>query len=216
MANIRPWITIFIGSWLAVSPHAQAAGQNAGPDDYAAMLGYLASSRIDGHAFQGASGASATNMAAGDLNLQANLRVVAVGDHASALIQAQQLHRDNHADAPLSASASIGGQAYVDGHGLASINQVSGNGNAELNAVAATLTMRGIRETTDGTLSAAVSASARGQSPDNPGVPGGTRHVAVESSAMKGFEGVLQLNQIAGSGNITGNQLLLTVPSTPR
>jgi hypothetical protein len=40
--------------------------------------------------------------------------------------------------------------------------------------------------------------------------------VAVESSAMRGYQGVMQLNQAAGSDNATGNQLLLSVPSTPR
>jgi len=33
---------------------------------------------------------------------------------------------------------------------------------------------------------------------------------------MQGFQGVMQLNQAAGSGNVTSNQLLLAVPSTPR
>jgi hypothetical protein len=39
--------------------------------------------------------------------------------------------------------------------------------------------------------------------------------VAVEASALQGFDGVLQLNQIAGSGNATANQLSISVQSTP-
>lgn len=192
-----------------------AAPAHAGDDSYAMMLGYLANTRIDGNAFRGTSGATAVNMAAGDLNQQANLRAFASG--SAAAIQSRQLQRDNHDDRPLAASVGIGGQAFAGGNGLASINQASGSSNAQLNAVAAVLTAQGIRETTDDSLSTAVSASAGGQHPGSSGTSDdGTRSVAVESSAMRGYQGVMQLNQAAGSDNATGNQLLLSVPSTPR
>lgn len=193
-----------------------AASARAGDgDDYATLLGYLANSRIDGNALRGANGASAVNLSAGDMNQQANLRAFASGGRAQ--IQALQLQSDNQADRPRAASASIGGNAYVDGSGLASINQASGSGNAQLNAVSAELASQGIRETTDGALSAAVSASAGGQQAGNAAAPGGSsRSVAVESSAMRGYQGVLQLNQAAGSGNATSNQLVLSLPATPR
>jgi hypothetical protein len=184
-------------------------------DDYTVMLGYLANTRIDGNALRGAAGASAVNMAAGDLNQQANLRAFASGGGAT--IQSRQTQQDNHVDRPLAASASIADQAYVAGSGLASINQASGSSNAQLNAVTAVLTAQGIRETTDGSLSTAVSASAgEHRSGGDPASNDGPRSVAVESSAMRGYQGVMQLNQAAGSGNATGNQLLLSVPSTPR
>ena len=38
-----------------------------------------------------------------------------------------------------------------------------------------------------------------------------TRKVGVESSALRGFEGVLQLNQVAGMANATENRLQVTV-----
>jgi hypothetical protein len=192
-----------------------AAPALASDDDYTVMLGYLANSRIDGNAMRGVSGASAVNLAAGDLNQQANLRSFTSGGGAS--IQSRQSQTDNHADSPFAASASIGGHAYVGGSGLASINQASGSSNAQLNAVAAVLTAQGIREATDGSLSTAVSASAGEHHPGNDQASEGKpRSVAVESSAMQGYQGVMQLNQAAGSGNATGNQLLLSVPSTPR
>ncbi|MGA0588592.1 hypothetical protein ACO2Q2_15905 [Dyella sp. KRB-257] len=187
----------------------------AGDDDYVALLGYLANSRIDGNALRGATGASAVNLSAGDMNQQANLRAFAAG--GSAQLQAVQWQNDNRIDRPRAASASIGGNAYVDGSGLASINQASGSGNAQLNAVAAELASQGIRETTDGALSAVVSASAGGQQAGNAVASGdSTRSVAVESSAMRGYQGVLQLNQAAGSGNATSNQFVLSLPPTPR
>lgn len=192
------------------------AGSN---DSYTAMLGYLDSSSIGGQAFENAHGVTATNMAAGDMNLQANLRAFASGQAAQAAIQAQQHQRDNSATAPLNASASIGGNAYVNGSGIASINQASGNGNAELNAVAITQPQPSIREATDVYLSAA-SASAGGLPPGNSHTQttqkNGTRSVAVDASAMRGFQGVLQLNQIAGSGNAISNALLLSVEPPSR
>lgn len=204
-----PLVVLVLASALPIVP------AHAGDDDYAVMLGYLANTRIDGNAFSGASGASAVNMAAGDLNQQANLRAFASG--GSVTIRSRQLQQDNHDDRPLTASVSIGGQAFVAGNGLASINQASGSSNAQLNAVAAVLTRQGIRETTDDALSTVVSASAGGQHPGSTGTSGGdTRSVAVEPSAMRGYQGVMQLNQAAGSDNATGNQLLLSVPSIPR
>ena len=215
MTRIRTRITAAAALMLLASTMVYAGNT----DSYTAMLAYLDNSNISGQALQGINGVSATNMAAGDLNLQANLRVLASGQIAQTAIQARQLPRDNNASAPLNASAIIGGHAYANGQGIASINQASGNGNAELNAVAATLAQQGIRETTDGYLSA-VSASAGGQSPGNPHTQtvqtGGTRSVAVEASAMFGFQGMLQLNQIAGSGNATSNALLLSATPPSR
>ncbi|MEO6170652.1 MAG: hypothetical protein ABIO84_06940 [Lysobacter sp.] len=185
-------------------------------DGYADMLDYLVASRIDGRAFAGANGAIGANLAAGDHNLQANLRSVAVGRHADAGVVALQARDNDHYDTPAHATASIGGQAFRQAGGLVSINQASGSGNAEANIVTATLAHQGIREATDGSLSAAVSASAGGQHSPNPNAASpGTRSVAVESTALQGFEGVLQLNQIAGSGNSISNQLGLFVQGHP-
>ena len=194
-----------------------STGVNAGDDDYAAMLGYLTSSRLDGHALQGAQGSVAMNLAAGDLNSQANLRAFATGTQAQASIDARQRTLDNRANAPTQAQASIAGDVLAGAHGLVSINQASGTANTQLNAVAAALADQGIRETTDGSLSAAVSASAEVQPGTGAGVPGeGTRSVSVAAGAMQGFRGVLQLNPPAGSGNATGNILSLSVSELPR
>ncbi|UGB37727.1 hypothetical protein [Frateuria soli] len=190
---------------------------HARDDDYAAMLGYLTSSHLDGHVLQGAEGSITVNLAAGDLNSQANLRAFATGPDAQAWIDARQRTAGNQANAPLDAQATIAGQVLAGAHGLVSINQVSGSANTQLNAVAAALASQGIRETTDGSLSAAVSASAEMQPGTEPDAPGeGTRSVSVAAGAMQGFRGVLQLNQTAGSGNATGNILSLSVSDLPR
>ncbi|HEY8586926.1 MAG TPA: hypothetical protein VIL60_09390 [Rhodanobacter sp.] len=198
-------------SMLAVTALLVLSGTpaHAGDDDYAVMLGYLANTRIDGNAFSGSSGATAVNMAAGDFNQQASLRAFAAGGVVSVASQQQQ---DNTASGPTVASASIGGNAYNNASGLASINQASGSSNAQLSIVAAALAAQGIREAAEDSLSTAVSASAGEQHPDAALDSGGTRSAAVESSAMRGFQGVMQLNQAAGSGNATSNQLLLSLP----
>jgi hypothetical protein len=194
-----------------------STGVSAGDDDYAAMLGYLTSSHLDGHVLQGAEGSVTMNLAAGDLNSQANLRAFASGADAQGWIDARQRTLGNRVDAPLDAQATIAGHVLAGAHGLVSINQASGTANAQLNAVAAALASQGIRETTDGSLSAVVSASAEVQPGTGAGVPGeGTRSVSVAAGAMQGFRGVLQLNQTAGSGNATGNVLSLSVSELPR
>src|SRR5690606_7595177 len=110
----------------AATVHAQEA------DDYAAMLDYLAQTRIDDRAFNGANGAIAINMAAGDLNQQANQRSIAVGQVASASVGALQRSQANVATAPDHAFAAISGNAFQGASGLVSINQRSEEHTSEL------------------------------------------------------------------------------------
>ena len=199
---------------LLLVPAAQVAGQ--GRDDYAAMLEYLAQTRIADRAFGGANGAIAINMAAGDFNQQANLRSMAVGQSATASAGALQRSQASQATAPVHASAVISGNAFQGASGLVSINQASGAANAELNAVAVALAQRGIRETPDELLSSTGFASAGLQATAEPGAARTqTRGVGVEGSALQGFDGVLQLNQAAGMGNATENRLLISTQGSP-
>ncbi|WP_329890819.1 hypothetical protein [Stenotrophomonas sp. SMYL11] len=195
---------------LAAAPWATRA------DDYSGMLAYLDVARIDGHALAGANGAIAVNQAAGDLNLQANLRGIAEGDRADVAINARQLQQGNRVlSGPLQATAYIGGDALAGASGIASINQASGIANTTLNVVSATLARQGIRETDDTALAAEGSALAGGRDDTGHGVATGTRSAGVASTALRGFDGVLQLNQIAGNGNDTANVLGLVVQDRP-
>lgn len=186
-------------------------------DDYGAMLSYLNHTRLDGSALRNADGAITVNMVAGDLNQQANLLGMASGETASTSINVGQRQSGNRINSgPLDASASIGGQALNGASGVAMINQASGIGNATVNVVTSTLAQQGIRESDDEALAASGAlASAGGQDLANSRKAAGTRSVAVEDTALRGFDGVLQLNQIAGSGNVTANQLGISVQSTP-
>lgn len=193
--------------------HAQA--QPSAGDGYAGMLSYLsADSRIDGNALAAANGSIKVNQAAGELNLQANLHSMASGEQASADVRAVQRGQRNVFNTPMQASASIGGNALAGASGIASINQASGGGNAELNSVSATLAARGIREASDDAMA---SSSALASAGEQPAVndPRATRRVGVEASALRRFDGVLQLNQIAGSGNAAENKLNISVQGLP-
>ncbi|WP_164087475.1 hypothetical protein [Stenotrophomonas maltophilia] len=193
-----------------------AAPLSASADDYSGMLAYLDLARIEGRALAGASGAIAVNQAAGDFNLQANLRGIARAERADVAISAQQLQNGNRVlSAPLHAAAHIGGEALAGASGIASINQASGSANTTLNVVSATLARQGIRETDDTALAAEGSALAGGRDGVDRGAATGTRSAGVASTALRGFDGVLQLNQIAGSGNDTANVLGLVVQDRP-
>lgn len=193
-----------------------AAPLSASADDYSGMLAYLDLARIEGRALAGASGAIAVNQAAGDFNLQANLRGIARAERADVAISAHQLQNGNRVlSAPLHAAAHIGGEALAGASGIASINQASGSANTTLNVVSATLARQGIRETDDTALAAEGSALAGGRDDAGRGVATGTRSAGVASTALRGFDGVLQLNQVAGSGNDTANVLGLVVQDRP-
>lgn len=185
-------------------------------DDYSGMLAYLDIARIDGRALAGASGAIAVNQAAGDLNIQANLQGMASGDQANVAVAARQQRGGNVVlSAPLQASAHIAGESLAGASGIASINQASGIANTTLNVVSATLARQGIRESDDAALAAADIASAGGQGDTGDGVAAGIRSVGVASTALRGFDGVLQLNQIAGARNDTANVLTMAVQGNP-
>ncbi|KGI76648.1 hypothetical protein [Oleiagrimonas soli] len=184
---------------------------HAEDDSYQQMLQYLTHTRMDGQTLNNASGVVGVNMASGDFNQQTNVRALAVGDHAAIQVRTRQSRTTNVATDPDVASASIGGQAMQGAQGVFSINQASGNGNAERNVVTAALARQGIREAGD-TWFAAASASAGGTvSPAPSAAAGKERAVAVESTAMQEVRGVVQLNQVAGSANAASNQLHLSI-----
>jgi hypothetical protein len=131
-------------------------------------------------------------------------------------VQAGQQQLNNLAQAPDRASATIGGNAFRSAQGVLSINQASGTSNTELNVVSAALATQGIREAGDAWFATA-SASAGGTlSPAPSAAADKERHVAVESTAFRGVQGVVQLNQVAGSANATANVLQMTVSQPQR
>lgn len=188
-------------------------------DDYGPLLAYLTHSRVDGSALSGSSGAIGVNVAAGDANQQANLRVLATGDQAAARVRAQQQQRGNSIQTADASNASIGGGALGQVSGLVSINQASGVANAQLNTASIALAQPGIREASSNQWFADVCACAQ---PVASAAPGSSeprpriRTAAVESGALREAQGVVQLNQIAGSNNVTANHLSIDIGVAPR
>jgi hypothetical protein len=118
--------------WMAVAAAFAwllSSGVSAGDDDYTAMLGHLASSRLDGHAVQGAEGSIAPNLAAGDLHAQANRRAFAGSPAAQAQIDARQQQRAGQDDAPSDVQDSTDGQALsgVQLNRVADLREVTGD-----------------------------------------------------------------------------------------
>lgn len=200
--------TVLLLAALAIGP--------AHADDYGAMLDYLAQSRVDGAVFAGASGALALNVAAGDHNLQIQQRAIAVGPRADAATAVRQTRHGDRSAAPAAASAVIAGRAFSGASGLAGIHQASGHGNAAFNAVALALAQQGIREADDDqALSSAFASAGQQHGFEHGGATTDRRVASVESTALQGFEGVLQLTQVAGSGNDTGNALSMSIQAGP-
>lgn len=177
-------------------------------DDYAAMLQYLTHTNIGQHALSGAKGVIGINMAAGDFNLQSNDRVVVSGFNTSTSIGGEQSITGVMATEPDVATARIGGHALADVRGVVSINQASGVANIERNTMI--ITPQQIQPG-EAELSAIQAESGAPHGVRSSGSSKTLRSVAIEETAMQGLEGVVQLNQIAGSGNVTANHLIISV-----
>ena len=189
-------------------------------DDYSAMLRYLTTSSISDNALSGANGAIAVNLAAGDSNLQSNAMALAIGPVANIQIEQHQRITSLTASVPDVMVADISGNALSGARGLIAINQASGVGNREANAiaVAVSLAQQGIEEQSSNAWLAGLGTQTDGATGDRPQAnpSSSSRSASVAGTALRGAEGVVQLNQIAGVGNTAGNRLLITVDLPPR
>ncbi|MEW6765599.1 MAG: hypothetical protein AB1344_07415 [Pseudomonadota bacterium] len=184
-----------------LAPQAQA-------DDYAAMLQYLATTTISDNVLSGAQGVIGVNMAAGDHNLQANDRLIVSSPSGIGVMESRQSIKNVSGTVPDVATARIEGNALAGAGGVVSINQASGVANIERNAVA----IAPIVIQREWASLADIHADSGASSKTHPAGPSKSiRSVAVEETALQGFEGVVQLNQIAGSGNLTGNTVIMSV-----
>lgn len=153
-------------------------------------------------------GRTALNIAAGAGNAQANIATLAVGpgdstsrasQQASALVDARE------------AVADIGGSALASGRGLTSINQAAGAANAQANLVAI-----GVGAGIDlvQAVDIELAGVASGSAPDTAAATeaSATREARIGGAAFQGPQGVLQINQTAGTGNASANAIVLQIP----
>lgn len=175
-------------------------------------VGYSTQAVISDFALGGSRGVIGVNVVAGDSNAQLNARALAVsvgqGVSATARIKASQ-HVGLPGGGPDSATSLIGGNAFLNATGLISVNHASGVGNAQINDFAIGVAVGGVAVTeselnltvTGQPVADAAVADAAGQH----------REVAISDTAFTGSSGVVQINQLAGSGNATSNSFGLSV-----
>ncbi|MGO4325740.1 hypothetical protein AB4Z48_00185 [Cupriavidus sp. 2TAF22] len=164
------------------------------------------SAGIDPGALAGASGRAAVNVAAGIGNAQTNQ--AAIGTGAAEVLSVQRAA----AVAPAAGAVSrIGNGAFASGSGLLSANVASGNGNLQGNAavLAPSAAVR-IEAISDGLLAA---ESAGGSRPGSAGHASGPREAVIQPDAYRNATGLVQLNQTAGSGNVSSNVFVLRPPA---
>ena len=164
-------------------------------------------------------GRGAINLAAGNGNAQANLAAIALsagGHGATALRIRQDVQMSPAQLAELrqrDASARIDGNAFAGSTGLLSVNQVAGSGNAQLNVFALGNAGAAIAASGPAGLDdAALAAVAGGNPTEGAEAPHGLRQVEIADGAFHGSQGVVQVNQTAGVGNVSANAIVLQLP----
>ncbi len=153
----------------------------------------------------GYSGVIMINQAAGSGQQQSNVRAIAVGDIPTARINVSQRRDVLPANAgQIDALVNIQGNAFSSGNGVLGVNQSAGIGNQHINAFRIE-----IGSMPEGLDDSGLAQSAALASTNSGGVvpQSGDRQVAIDDRAFSGSKGVVQLNQSAGVGNRTVNNL---------
>lgn len=183
-------------------------------DDYSWMLAVLNNNRIQDGVGAGASGNIAINTAAGSGNIQSNQRQINVPTAGFAMPQSGVAAPRNMPQS-MTAQTEIAGQAFSHASGVLGINQVSGAGNAQVN----TMSMGGgQRQLLEGIRASGPIVTVRNANTSDPksGQASGSssdRYKAnISNDAFAGFGGVLQINQVSGSGNVTANHFSISSP----
>jgi hypothetical protein len=165
---------------------------------------------ISGTTLSGSVGRIAVNSAAGNGSAQANVAVIGTGGSLpSTAIENRQRIDVSGLPAGASMHSEIGANAFRGASGLISINQSSGNGNAQANLAAIAIGNPAEVSTEQlGRVNVAPSGlqPAAGRSDGKP-----RPHAAIADSAFVGAHGVVQVNQLAGSGNSTANVFALSI-----
>lgn len=162
--------------------------------------------RID-TAGSGYQGNLSVNQAAGDLQQQANVRVISVGGTGvSASTVRQSIDQLPAGSAAHNTQASIDGNAFSGGNGVVGVTQAAGVGNQQVNVLSVTL-LAAPQSLDDSVLAQSVTRADESFS----ATPVGERRAQMSNEAFSGSRGVVQLNQSSGIGNRTANHLSIRV-----
>lgn len=165
-----------------------------------------------GAAGRGLDGRAAINQAAGAGNAQANQAALSLSPGGLAIASAsagQRVERPGPAALSRDAQARIGAGAFDGAHGLLQLNQAAGAGNAQLNRFALA---RGAASALDDAALAAIAGPPAEAAPTR--AAPGARQADIAADALRGGQGVLQLNQTAGTGNASVNAIVLRLPGS--
>lgn len=160
----------------------------------------LDSNMLGGNALDGVAGTVHANLAAGEVNLQSNTAVISNAPLSNRITVTQ---KSAAAAGSASASVRIGPGVSTGSIGVIQVNQAAGNGNEQANAAFIGL---------DSSTPAAAEITLR-QSVAPTTVPASstqtTRQAKISTTAFSGSQGVLQVNQAAGTSNATANSFAL-------
>jgi hypothetical protein len=156
----------------------------------------------------GANGVVAINETSGLDNVQANQGVLMNGPAPLNLTGSAQ---SASADARTTAAKSdIGSNAFSNTSGLIEVNQSAGVANLQRNsAVIGAAPVEG-EIVADGVLSA---TTAKNGGTGGSGETHSAREVSIGTDALKNVSGIVQINQTAGSGNVSTNSFVLRPPA---
>jgi hypothetical protein len=155
---------------------------------------------VSDRALSNVQGALGLNETAGNGNAQGNVLLLDASHDGSIHISQQTA-----AHAVAAGRVSIEGGAFSRAAGIIRVNQIAGDGNAQVNVVAIGPGIA-VDVLSDAALSTASATSS---------YPAGTstarQQISVSASAFAGARGIVQLDQTAGSGNSATNDLTLRI-----
>lgn len=167
-------------------------------------------STVSDSALAGSAGNIAVNISAGSASAQANIAAISIGaEFAKADISSHQRVDGNFPLASSNEFAEIGNNAFQQAAGIIAINQSSGNGNAQANLVA--IAVGKMTEiSTDQLAGVSVWQNQPASSTGNAEHSGKQKSI-IADSAFAGARGIVQVNQLAGSGNTSANVFALSL-----
>lgn len=167
--------------------------------------------RIEQNSLNNLSGIVGVNMAAGDNNIQANNTSIAIGDYAKTNIRSSAKNSNNNQTQDNNiqnnmASVRIEANTLQNASGLISINQVAGNNNIQINDI-------GIAFGKDAQVMSDLSLSVRANNQDDliAKEDNVNKSVYLDKNSLNGASGTIQVNQIAGNGNIAVNRVSMPI-----
>jgi hypothetical protein len=156
-----------------------------------------------------ANGVLAVNETSGLANLQANQTIITNGPNAASVDLSLQSAVTNAKTT--SAKSSIEGNAFSNTSGIVAVNQSAGTGNLQRNSAVIGTGPLGGEIVADGVLSA--TTAKNGGLQGSGGGSRGVREASISADAFKNTTGIVQINQTAGSANVTANSFVLRPPA---